>query len=1117
MVKKIGILFNVFLLFFMLNFSHAQKGVSIREETLTIPTYLTGAPEKNPMFYTGRAYQGAQGRIYPYPIMDKLTDIRKDKTYNAVYLENCFIKVCVLPEIGGRIFEAVDKTNNYDFLYRQHVIKPALIGMLGAWISGGVEWNVPHHHRASAFMPVDYVLIDNNDGSKTIWVGETELRHRMKWIVGLTLYPDKSYIEITGRLFNRTPIAHSFLFWANNAVHGNPDYQVIFPPGTEYATYHSKNDFTQWPISHQIYSGADYTAGVDVSWWKNHPKPTSMFAWNYEDDFLAGYDHGQEAGTIFVANHHIVPGKKLWEWGPGPRGQMWDKILTETDGPYVELMIGAYSDNQPDYSWCQPYVMKEFTQYWYPFRKIKSVKNANRDAAINLEISNHNKVRFGFNTTARYEGAQAVLKSGSNVFYQETFTIGPGNPYWKEITIPEKVNKDDITAILFTAEGEEIIRYQPVKKAGKPMPEPVSPPPPPEEIETVEELYLAGLRLEQFYNPALEPYPYYEEALKRDPGDYRVNTRLGIDRYKKGLYEEAEEYLARAVKRITKNYTRPKDGEAHYYLGLTHKALRKYHDARDEFYKATWTYAWYSAGHYQLAEIACIEEELDKALNHIERSLFTNSANTGALNMKAVLLTEKGDYNQSEEIISKVLSLDPINFWALNERYRLLTLRNLTGEAQKNREKLISLMRDNAQNYLELATCYGNLGFFDEAIDVLTRLTERKHAEEHRYPLLYYYIGYYYGRKGDTPLSLKYYREAAMMPCDYCFPFRKESREILTAAIKNNPDDAKAHYYLGNLLYEKQPEEAIMEWEKSRDIDDAFSIVYRNLAFGYGRIKNDLPEAISSLEKAIECKPDDPRLYYELDVLYEMAGTSPEKRLSLLENNHETVKKRDDVLSREIILCVQLGNYDKAIELLTTHHFHVWEGGGQIHNVYVDAHVLRGKKYFKENNYRKALKDFEAALEYPENLEVGRPASGGPASKIFYFIGMTFEALGEEKKAREFYTKSIEHEHGWSEIKYYQGLSMLKLGLKEKADIIFDGLIQHGKSMLKRITGMDFFAKFGERQSMQTREALAHYLTGLGYLGKGMTSEARRKFETALELNINHLGAKTHLAEIENN
>jgi len=322
--------------------------VKVWEQDTVIPTYLAGAPEPNPMFYFGRQSQGAEGRVYPYPLYDTLTNKKADKTYKMVYLENEYIRIGVLPEVGGRIFEGVDKTNNYDFFYRQHVIKPALIGLIGAWISGGIEWNIPHHHRASTFIPVQYSVEENADGSKTVWVGELEVRHRMRWAVGYTLRPGKALLEASLRILNRTPAVNTMLCFANVAVHVNENYQVIFPPGTQYGTHHSKREFTTWPVSTGRYGGWDFSKGVDVSWFKNHVSSNSIFALNYEDDFLAGYDHGKQAGLMSVADHNVVPGKKLWTWGNGPRGRMWDHILTDQDGPCIELMVGAYSGNQPD-------------------------------------------------------------------------------------------------------------------------------------------------------------------------------------------------------------------------------------------------------------------------------------------------------------------------------------------------------------------------------------------------------------------------------------------------------------------------------------------------------------------------------------------------------------------------------------------------------------------------------------------------------------------------------------------------------------------------------------------------------------------------------------------------
>ena len=284
-----------------------------------------------------------------------------------VYLENEYIKIGILPELGGKIFEAIDKTNGYDFIYHQHVIKPALIGLLGAWISGGIEWDIPHHHRATSFLPMQYRVEENPDGSKTVWVGELELRDRMDWAVGVTLYPGKSYLEAPvphdqPHARCRTPCSAS----PTSRSTSNDNYQVIFPPSTQFVTYHGKRDFTTWPIATTRFNGADFTAGVDVSWYKNHSDANSMFAWNYQDDFFAGYDHGKNAGIHEHRRPQRGSRQEVLDLGQRPARPCGRTILTDSDGPYIELMVGAYSDNQPDYSWLQPYETRTWTQYWYP-------------------------------------------------------------------------------------------------------------------------------------------------------------------------------------------------------------------------------------------------------------------------------------------------------------------------------------------------------------------------------------------------------------------------------------------------------------------------------------------------------------------------------------------------------------------------------------------------------------------------------------------------------------------------------------------------------------------------------------------------------------------------------
>jgi len=1107
----------------------APAAVKVWEEPLTLPTYRLNPPDPNPRFYTHESYQGAQKRIYPYPMQDGVTNLREEQTYKALYLENEYLKLCILPEIGGRLFYATDKTNGYEIFYRQHVVKPALIGMLGAWVSGGIEWCVFHHHRNTTHLPVDYRLVANPDGSKTIWFGETERRHRMKWLIGITLYPGKSYIEASVKLDNRTAYPNSILYWANVAVHVNDDYQVIFPPSVTAATYHSKNDFAHWPIGNETYCGIDYR-GVDLSWWKNHPSPISFFAWDLQEDFMGGYDHGKQAGTVHVGDHHVVCGAKLWEWSPGPSGRMWDKILTDADGPYAELMVGAWSDNQPDYSWIKPHEVKTFKQYWYPVRAIGGFKYANLQGVVNLELTASGTAKLGFNTTARRDKVRAVLKAGEQVLCEETINIGPDKPFTKEIPVPAGTKRTDLRAMLLTSTGQTLLSYQPVEVTSDPkLPERVMPPPAPKDIKTIEELYLAGLRIEQIHNPRVEPFDYYTEALRRDPNDARTNTIVGITYNRRGLYEKAEEHLRRAAARLSLDYTRPLDGGALYHLGVALRAQGKLDEAYDAFSRAAWDYAYHSPAQYQLAELSCAKGEFARALEQIDRSLATNALDNKARNVKAAILRRTGQFKQAASLLAKSLQDDPLDFLARNELLlaqrksslgmsRASSPRSEDGTpSTQDIKKLDAAMRHDVQVYRELASDYMSLGFWNEAIDVLSRIIADKTEFAGTYPLVYYYLGYLHGRRGDTELAEKFYTQARTMPADYCFPFRAESAVVLRAAIERGPAaDARAHYYLGNLLYEVQPEKGIVHWEKSRELDGTFALAHRNLGWAYHRTRNDVAQAIASYEKAVACNREDPRLFAELDQLYELGNAPVEKRLALVDQHRATMAQRNDSLERALAVLVLAGRYDEAIESLTKMHFHVREGGGEIRGIYVDAHLLRGLNRLKQNQAQAALEDFLAAAQYPENLSVGRPRGDSVAPQIAYYTARAYEALGDPNLAKEFDTKAAGRRGGrgpQSDAQFYRAMSLQKLGRESETPEIFDAIIQAGQERLAQGEDPDFFAKFGERETPQARQASAHYLMGLGHLGKGDKDAARAAFALAAKLNVSHVWAKEMLKD----
>lgn len=1091
--------------------------VKVWEETITLPTYRMNPNDPNPAFFQNQSYQGASRVIYPYPLQDNFTHEKVDQQYNALFLENEFLKVCVMPEIGGRLFYATDKTNEYEMFYRQHVIKPASIGMTGAWISGGIEFCVFHHHRASTNMPVDYRLTENPDGSSTIWIGEFEPRHRMNWTIGITLHPGKSYLEVSGTLMNTTENINSFLYWANVATHVNEDYQVIFPPSTDFAVFHAKNSFAHWPITMEPYTGKDYYRNnIDASWWKNHPTQNSFFAYDLKEGFLAGYDHGKDAGTVHIANPNIVKGAKLWEWGPGYMGSMWDtKVLTDEDGPYAELMTGAYSDNQPDYSWIKPYEVKQFKQYWYPLRETRGVTNANLEASINLKVSEGGQVFIAANTTERMEDAEVLLNHRSNTVVKRTLDIDPGNPFSEMLDLDIDITEHELKLSLLNSSGREIISYQadpPVPVP--PLPEAMFPPGPPAEIETTEELYYTGMRIRQFHNARTRPEDYFMEALARDPLDVRCNTVMGIIHKERGEMEEAKKYLRNAISRLTKDYTRPRDCEPLYHLGVILKNEGSYESAIDTLYRAAWDYEFRSASYFQLAQLFSLQGNYPGALDAVDESILVNAMNINALSLKTSLLRHQNQTESAASFAKKILGIDPINKYAANELRMISDRYGEDKEARHDEMLLKSLLRDYPENYLELAVDYLNSGFWQEARQLLQMANASGKPGLSDYPTIHYYLGYLFHLKGNVQAARDQFNQGMSLPVDYCFPFRLETLEIYKAALEYQPDDAMVYYYTGNLLFDKQPDKAMKAWETAVSKDPSLAVAHRNLGFGYYQYARDIDKSITAYEMALSHDKTQPKYYAELDRLYERRGDPLDKRLDLLTANHSYVSKRQDALIQEIKVLVNTGGYDKAIEYMDNTYFHRQEGAEQLHGMHVAAHTLRAKELLSEGSYDKAIEDMIVAYSYPENHMVGRDTAYSGNPQIFYYTGLAYELAGNKKMAKEYFNKSVNATSRDPGNLYYKAMAFQKLKKNKEAQPLLDEIIRIGEERIESSGEVDFFAKFGNDQTDNQRKASGYYLMGLGYMGKSEIPLAKENLEKSASLDVSQLWAKIYLEEL---
>ncbi|MBE6259270.1 MAG: DUF5107 domain-containing protein [Prevotella sp.] len=1101
-------------------------------ELVTIPTYEVGKPEKNPIFLEKRVYQGSSGVVYPYPVIESISDEKVDKQWLAVWLENEYIKVMILPELGGRIQMAYDKIKQRHFVYYNHVIKPALVGLTGPWISGGIEFNWPQHHRPSTYLPVDCDIVENEDGSVTVWVNEMERMFHQKGMAGFTLRPGCAYLEIQGKVSNRTSLPQTFLWWANPAVEVNDAYQSVFPPDVNAVFDHGKRAVSSFPIATGTYYKMDYSAGVDISNYKNIFVPTSYMAVNSKYDFEGGYENDSKGGILHVASHHFSSGKKQWTWGNGDFGRAWDRNLTDSvsDGsaigitnsgfrPYIELMAGVYTENQPDFTWLMPYEEKQFVQYFMPYREIGIVKQASKDFILNIELTEAG-AHFKVLATSKQEVRIVLSQKEGKTYYDKVVTLSPETVFEETIDVKGTTLND----LLFTMRSplathpSPLLTWQAEDDEIRPIPDAAEPALPPQDTKTNDQLYLTGLHLEQYRHATWSALDYYEEALRRDPNDVRCLNQTGLWYLRRGRFQKAEPYLRKAVKIWQKRNPNPYDGEALFHLALCLKYQYRLQEAYELFWKSTWNKAWADAGYFEAACISTSQGRYDDALDELNRCLVFNSCNHKARALKAAVLRLSGHQDEAQVWISESLKLDHFNYGCMFEQYLL------TGQSL---EHLQQLMHDSVYNYHELALDYAQAGLWQECIDIL-QLAPGRH------PMTCYYIGWAQLGLDDAVAANAAFEEAEQVDSYCCFPNRLEDVNVLTMAKTMNPDGAKAHYYLGCLYYDKrQYDVAIENWELSAKLDPMFPTVWRNLALARFNKQNRQEEALEYMEKAFRLDETDSRVLMELDQLYKRLHKPHQERLDFLRQYPELIAQRDDLVLEEITLLNQLGRYEEAKAKLDAHQFHPWEGGeGKVPAQYQICRVELAKQALNGQSgnpdIHEAIRLLNECLEYPHHLGEGK-LYGAQENDFYYLLGIAYDAIGEKAKAKDCWEEATKGPQEPAAAMYYndakpdkifyQGMALLKLGREGEAHGRFYKLINYGKQHVFEHQVMDYFAvslpdlliweenrEDGYSELDTKNEIHCKYMLALGYYGMGDKAKAQKYLDEVAALDNNHQG-----------
>lgn len=1015
-------------------------------EDIILPTYQTGDVDPNPLFLERRVYQGSSGSVYPYGVIDSITDVKVEQTYQAIYLENDYIKIMLLPELGGRIHRAYDKVKGRDFVYYNEVVKPALVGLLGPWISGGIEFNWPQHHRPTTYMPTDFTIEHHDDGAATVWIGEVEHMYGLQIMAGFKLYPNKALIEITGKVYNGNETPRQFLWWSNPAVKGGDDHQSIFPPDVTAVYDHGKRDVSKFPIATGEYYKVDYSPGTDISRYKNLPVPTSYMADKSTYDFVGAYSHDEQGGLLHIANHHISPGKKQWSWGNCDFGIAWDRQLTDTNGPYIELMTGVFTDNQPDFTWIDSHEEKIFVQHFLPYSELGNVHNANTDIALKLDRT-ANGVTWAVYAISEITDYALVISNSDSTLYKRMLTMMPGETI---SAVLENVEDCRLSISVTSADSYTKLEYtEHESENDEPTPDPATAPAMPIDVNSVEELFFIGQHLQQYHHATRSPVDYYQEALARDPQHYQCNLAMATLAYERADYHEAIAYTDTALTRAHQLNKNPLCGKASYLRGCAKEKLGLLDDAFTDVFKSTWSGNCRDTGFYAAARIATKQSLWCNALEYTERALQLNGTHYHAATLKAFLLTHLNRRDEASTFIEDQLRYQPLGYGLAFQKYQLT-------QTDADLQDFKSLMNKREANSIHLANFYLSIGAMESAKTLLDHC-DSQGAMSHIYRA---YLS-------DSHQQLELLHTASQKFADnVLFPNTLTEISVLEAF----PDNDFTQYLLGCFFYAKRDyQRAVCHWDNVLHLNPNYAPVLRNLSVHAYNKCNDTDKAIELMTRAFALTPNDARILYELDYLKQASAELPTTRLQTLTTHLNTVTKRDDLTAELLNLYNISGELVHAADCLATRQFHPWEGGeGRITGQFVVNKLRFALSMMREHRFQDAIGYLDAALNYPHNLGEGRLV-GQTDNDLHYYLGFCYQQCDQHEQATHHFNCAIQGKQEIGQSRYYndvpadylfyQAAALHQLGQTSDAIAVYESMITWAEeASFNAPVEVDFFA-----------------------------------------------------------
>ena len=936
---------------------------TVQEEAKVFKTYPFSGPDPAPIM-TRSSMWGKGPRLYPYFFFDKLSYTGADQAWNVVRMENPYIQVFVLPAEGGKLIGAIEKSTNKQFIYFNHVLKFRHIALRGPWTSGGIELNfgIVGHTPATA-TPVDYLYRKNPDGSVSCFVGAMDLPSRTQWRMEFIVPPDKAYFESRALWYNPQPLNQSYYVWMNAANKLGNDLEFIFP-GTMYIGHNYAVPERPWPMTKD---------GRNLAFYREHDDSDegSFFIFGAFNDFSGGYWHDSQFGYGHWAMHEDVPGQKFFRWPLSGAGSIWESLLTDTDGPYLEPQNGRLLD-QNDHEFFAPYSTDQWRELWFPYKKTGPMVKATPYGALNARNTG-DAIVLAFCALQKIDET-LVVHSGDKEIYRERLALAPMEVYEKKI--PASVRKGDLRVdigdrLSYTDDPNAELLKRPLNFRNY-------------EDNTLEGLYQNAEREEKARNYDLALQKYLE-CLKREPQHMRALTRVAELYCRRAEYAKALEYARKALDYVMY------DPDANYIYGVISRRMGNLVDAKETMAWAARSMKYRSSANCQLGEIYLMEGKSGRALEFLKRSLDYDAHNIKALEVLSTAYRLLKQPEKAKETLSGILEIDPLNHLARFEQY-------LLEPGQQRLDDFKSLIRNELphETYLEIAMHYVNLGLGDDALRLLEVAPEQATIR---------YWQAYLLREKSPERSLETLKKAAALSPYLVFPYREESIPVFQWADKALPGDWKAKYYLGLIYWGlRRQEEALGTLNQCGEQPD-YAPAY--VCRAWLEKDSNSRKALADFERAHAVDPKDWRNWFHLASYYDELGMHDKAMTMAVE-----ASKRfpDEDLIKILLARTHLNNgrYRECYSVLENATILPFEGQRDVHDLFVQCQICLAMEAMKQGRYEDALKRLEGSKEYPVRLGTGKPHD--PDYRVQdYLMAFTYEKMGAPAKAGEAQKRTAEY------------------------------------------------------------------------------------------------------------